>query len=33
VIKRRDELSRAMSPPQIEEAKKLSADWKARPNR
>ena len=33
VIKRRDELSRAMSPPQVEEAKKLSADWKARPNR
>ena len=33
VIKRRDELSRAMSPPQVEEAKKLSADWKAGPNR
>ena len=33
VIKRRDELARAMSPAQIDEAKKLSADWKARPNR
>jgi len=33
VIKRRDELSRAMSPSQLEEAKKLSADWKTRPNR
>ena len=33
VIKRRDELARAMSLAQIDEAKKLSADWKARPNR
>jgi TPR repeat protein len=33
VIRRRDELARAMSPAQIDEAKKLSADWKARPNR
>jgi TPR repeat protein len=33
VIKRRDDLARAMTPAQIEEAKKLSADWKARPSR
>lgn len=33
VAKRRNELARAMSPSQIEEAKKLIADWKARPNR
>jgi TPR repeat protein len=33
VIKRRDELARAMSSSQIDEAKKLSAAWKARPNR
>jgi TPR repeat protein len=33
VVKRRSELARAMSPAQIEEAKKLSAAWKTRPNR
>jgi TPR repeat protein len=33
VTKRRDELARAMPPPQIEEAKKLAAEWKARGNR
>jgi uncharacterized protein len=33
VVKRRNELARAMSPAQIEEAKKLSATWKTRPNR
>lgn len=33
VVKRRDELARTMSPSQIDEAKKLSAAWKARPNR
>jgi uncharacterized protein len=33
VAKRRSELARAMSPAQIEEAKKLSAAWKARPSR
>ncbi len=33
VIKRRDELARAMTPVQIDEAKKLSAEWKTRANR
>src|SRR5262249_35946083 len=33
VVKRRDELGRVMSPPQLEEAKKLVVDWKARPGR
>jgi TPR repeat protein len=33
VVRRRNELARAMSPSQIEEAKKLAADWKPRPNR
>ena len=33
VIKRRDELAHAMSLSQLEEAKKLSVDWKARPSR
>jgi uncharacterized protein len=33
VVRRRNELARAMSPSQIEEAKKLAADWKTRPNR
>jgi uncharacterized protein len=33
VIKRREELARAMSPSQLEEAKKLSLDWKTRPSR
>jgi uncharacterized protein len=33
VIKRRDELARAMTPAQIEEAKTLSAEWKARSSR
>jgi TPR repeat protein len=33
VVKRRSELARAMSPGQIEEAKKLSAAWKTRPSR
>jgi hypothetical protein len=33
VTKRREELARAMPPPQIEEAKKLAAEWKARANR
>jgi hypothetical protein len=33
VIKRRDELARAMTPSQIEEAKKLAAEWKTRANR
>ena len=33
VIRRRDELAHAMSLPQLEEAKKLSVDWRARPSR
>jgi uncharacterized protein len=33
VIRRRDELARAMAPSQIDEAKKLSAEWKTRANR
>jgi hypothetical protein len=33
VIRRRDELAHAMSLPQLEEAKKLSVDWKTRPSR
>jgi TPR repeat protein len=33
VVKRRSEIARAMSPAQIDEAKKLSGAWKARPNR
>jgi uncharacterized protein len=33
VIKRRDELAHVMSLPQLEEAKKLVVDWKARPSR
>jgi uncharacterized protein len=33
VVKRREELARAMSPAQIEEATKLAAEWKARANR
>ena len=33
VIKRRDEIAHAMLLSQLEEAKKLSVDWKARPSR
>jgi uncharacterized protein len=33
VIKRREELARAMSPTQIDEARKLSAEWRTQPNR
>jgi uncharacterized protein len=33
VVKRREELARAMPPSQIEEAKKLAAEWKTRANR
>jgi len=33
VIRRRDELAHAMSLSQLEEAKKLSVDWKTRPSR
>jgi TPR repeat protein len=33
VIKRRAELARAMPPSQVEEAKKLAAEWKTHANR